>query len=140
MDPDLERLLQLMVKLDPVEKNYDEWKFLISKLDKRLEKPVVFKDVGPRLHGAIIKMNIPMEDIPFVDGRVDVYKFLETWKKGMVNSDYKYFFEYFMDHAIQCDMPMCPCRASTFMDLICTPELRTHPKYNKEIEEILNRD
>ena len=38
--------------------------------------------VGDKLASAIIRLDIPMKDLPFVDGRFDVYEFLKTWKKG----------------------------------------------------------
>lgn len=38
--------------------------------------------VGEKLHYAIVNMDIPMEDLPWVDGRFDVVTFLKTWKKG----------------------------------------------------------
>lgn len=38
--------------------------------------------VGEKLHYAIVKLDIPMDDLPFIDGRFDVYTFLKTWQKG----------------------------------------------------------
>ncbi len=38
--------------------------------------------VGDKLFSAIIRLDIPMKDLPFVDGRFDVVTFLKTWKKG----------------------------------------------------------
>lgn len=38
--------------------------------------------VGDKLYSAIIRMDIPMEDLPFVDGRFDVVTFLKTWQMG----------------------------------------------------------
>ena len=38
--------------------------------------------VGDKLYSAIIRINIPMEDLPWVDGRFDVVTFLKTWQKG----------------------------------------------------------
>ncbi len=43
----------------------------------------MWKLVGDKLVMAIIKMNIPMEDLPWIDGRLNVYEFLETWQKGL---------------------------------------------------------
>ena len=60
--------------------------------------------------------------------------------KGEIERDFKYFFEYFLDHACCCTNQECICRASTFNDLICEPELRRHPEYGRMIEEILRRD
>lgn len=80
---DLERLLHLMVPLDPIEKNYAEWKSLKEKLEEELKHPVVWKHVGPKLASAVIKMDIRMEDLPFIDGKLDVVTFLKTWKRGI---------------------------------------------------------
>ena len=43
----------------------------------------MFKLVGDRLATAIIKMDIPIDDLPWVSGRLDVYKFLELYLKGL---------------------------------------------------------
>ena len=43
---------------------------------------LAWKYVGDRMFSAILRLNIPMEDLPFVDGRFDVVTFLKTWKKG----------------------------------------------------------
>ena len=54
---------------------------------------------------------------------------------------YEYFFNYFLGtHAIQCKKKDCVCRASTFMDLICEPELRNSETYKDDIEEVLKRE
>ena len=42
----------------------------------------MWKHVGDKMLSAILRMNIPMEDLPWVDGRLDVVTFLNTWKKG----------------------------------------------------------
>lgn len=53
---------------------------------------------------------------------------------------FKYFFDYFLGfHATQCKDKECVCRASTFQDLICEPELRYSKKYGRDIEEILKK-
>lgn len=64
---------------------------------------------------------------------------LRLLPKGELERDFKYFFEYFLDHACCCIDIDCVCRASTFMDLICEPELRRNPEYSRLIEEVLNR-
>ena len=38
--------------------------------------------VGDKLLSAIIRLDIPMDDLPFVDGRFDVVTFLKTWQRG----------------------------------------------------------
>ncbi len=56
------------------------------------------------------------------------------------NKYYKSFFEYFLGfHAIQCDDEQCVCRASTFQDMICEPELRNSNEYGITIEEVLHK-
>ena len=52
---------------------------------------------------------------------------------------FKYFFEYFLDHACCCEDTECVCKASTFQDLICEPELRYNSKYRNEIAEVLKK-
>ena len=59
--------------------------------------------------------------------------------KDKLNHMFRNFFEYFLDHAIQCDDVNCVCRASTFQDLICEPKLRYNSKYKDEIKEILEK-
>jgi len=65
---------------------------------------------------------------------------LHLLPKGELERDFKYFFEYFLDHACCCRDKDCVCRASTFMDLICEPELRKNEKYYRLIQEILTRE
>jgi len=65
---------------------------------------------------------------------------LRLLPKGQLNETFRYFFEYFLDHACCCRERNCICRASTFMDLICEPELRRNSEYSREIEEILDRN
>jgi hypothetical protein len=64
---------------------------------------------------------------------------LNLLPKGQMNKTFQYFFEYFLDHACVCSNQDCICRASTFMDLICEPELRRNEEYSRTIEEILRR-
>ena len=60
--------------------------------------------------------------------------------KPDLDKHYKYFFDYFLSyHAIICTKKDCVCRASTFQDLICEPELRNSKEYGKDIEEILRK-
>lgn len=47
------------------------------------ESNVIWKNVGEKLCYAIVKMNIPIKDLPFVDGRLDVFTFLKTWQRGL---------------------------------------------------------
>jgi len=42
----------------------------------------LWKHIGNKLHNTIVKMNIPIEDLPWVDGRLDTVKLMKTWKKG----------------------------------------------------------
>ena len=43
---------------------------------------VMFDKVGSRLYSAIIRMNIPIDDLPWVDGRLDVVKLIKGYLKG----------------------------------------------------------
>jgi len=42
----------------------------------------LWRYVGLRLHHAIVKMDIPIEDLPWIDGRLNVFEFLKTWEIG----------------------------------------------------------
>ncbi len=42
----------------------------------------MWKHVGDKLYSAIIRMNIPIESLPWIDGRLDVVEFLKTWQRG----------------------------------------------------------
>ena len=42
----------------------------------------LWKHIGNKLHNTIIKMNIPIEDLPWVDGRLDTVTLMKTWQKG----------------------------------------------------------
>ena len=42
---------------------------------------LAWKYVGDRMFSAILRLNIPMEDLPFVDGRLDVVKLLKGYRK-----------------------------------------------------------
>ena len=48
---------------------------------------LAWKYVGDRMFSAIISLDIPMEDLPFVDGRVDVVRFLKLYLKGKYAED-----------------------------------------------------
>ncbi len=41
----------------------------------------MFEKVGPRMFEIILRMDIPIEDLPWVDGRLDLYKLLSCWKE-----------------------------------------------------------
>ena len=78
--------------------------------------------------------------IGVINGFMGVY--LLILSKSQINVKeriFRNFFEYFLDHAVQCDDKMCVCKASTFQDLICKPELRNNPKYKDEIQEVLEK-
>ena len=47
----------------------------------------MWKDVGPKLAWTIIKMDIPMEDLPFVDGRLDTVRLLTLYLKAKYQED-----------------------------------------------------
>lgn len=39
----------------------------------------MFDKLGPRMYEIILRMNIPIEDLPWVDGRLNVYKLLTSY-------------------------------------------------------------
>jgi len=42
----------------------------------------MWKNIGDKLHHTIIALNIPIEDLPWVDGRLDTVTLMKTWQKG----------------------------------------------------------
>jgi len=42
----------------------------------------MWKNIGDKLHHTIIALNIPIEDLPWVDGRLDTVTLMNTWKRG----------------------------------------------------------
>ena len=42
----------------------------------------LWKNIGDKLHHTIIALNIPIEDLPWVDGRLDTVELMRTWRRG----------------------------------------------------------
>jgi len=42
----------------------------------------MWEKVGPRMFETVLLMNIPIEKLPWADGRLDVVKLLEGYERG----------------------------------------------------------